>query len=275
MSLDSIRRIALIARNTFREAIRQRLINVIVLVALVLVVAARWLRDFNFGAPELKFLGDCGFGALSLFGGALAVVATVQLFFSELENQTALTLLAKPVRRTEFLLGKFAGVLMLLGLFCSLLTLVLAGVLWSREVELRREYGESFPSDGVVSYTAVAIAGLLQWLKLAVLAAFVTLISSFARTPLFTLVAGFLILVLGHLQHFAAGVYERGAGMGASVGKLVTAALPNFQLFTVADSISHSEILSANALFRLGAYGLGYVAVATVLAAYCFHRREL
>src|SRR6185369_13242341 len=132
----------LIAQNTLREAARQRLLLFLLFLALALVLGARWFRDFNFGAPELKFLADCGFGAMAFFGSALVIAATAQLFFSEIENRTVLTLLAKPVWRAEFVLGKFFGVIVVVGVFCALLTGLLAAVLWSREAALMRELPE-------------------------------------------------------------------------------------------------------------------------------------
>ena len=110
-------RMLLIAQNTLREAARQKLFHFLLFLAFALVLGARWLRDFNFGAPELKFLADCGFGAMAFFGAALTVTATAQLFFSEIENRTALTLLAKPVWRAEFVLGKLLGLAALVGGF--------------------------------------------------------------------------------------------------------------------------------------------------------------
>src|SRR5215208_802106 len=129
----SFRRTLLIAQNTLLEAARQKLFNFFLFLALALVIGARWFRDFNFGAPELKFLADCGFGAMAFFGAALTIAATAQLFFSEIENRTALTLLAKPVWRTEFVVGKFLGVAALVAIFCALLTGLLAAVLAWRE----------------------------------------------------------------------------------------------------------------------------------------------
>ena len=103
-------RVRLIAAVTLREALRQKLVAVLALIAVGLVAGVRALRDFNFGASELKFIADFGDGAIAGFGAVLTVTLTAQLFFSEIENRTALTLLAKPVWRTEFLMGKFLGV---------------------------------------------------------------------------------------------------------------------------------------------------------------------
>ena len=91
----SLIRMLLIARNTLLEASRQKLFSFLLLLALGLVGGAQSLREFNFGASELKFLADLGYGAMAFFGAALTIAATAQLFFSEIENRTALTLLAK------------------------------------------------------------------------------------------------------------------------------------------------------------------------------------
>jgi ABC-2 type transport system permease protein len=135
----SLGRVGLIAAVTLREAARQKLVGLLGLIAMGLVVGVHALRDFNFGASELKFIADFGDGAIAGFGAALTIVLMAQLFFSEIENRTALTLLAKPVWRTEFLLGKFFGVSVVAAVFCALLTATLALVLWNREAALQAE----------------------------------------------------------------------------------------------------------------------------------------
>src|SRR5688572_12699379 len=272
----SIRRTLLIAENTWLEAKRQRLFNFLLFFALALVLGARWFRDFNFGAPELKFLADCGFGAMAFFGAALTVAATAQLFFSEIENRTALTLLAKPVWRAEFVLGKFLGIAMLAAVFCVLLTILLVAVLWWREGELMRAFPDNFPDGRVVSYQLVVLAGLMQWLKLAVLAAFTLLVASFAQTQLFTVVTGFFILVICHLQYLAQDSYARSESLLARLaGGAIGAIFPNFQLFAIADSLNATDAPSFANMVRIGAYGLGYIVVACGLAVFSFRKREI
>ncbi len=272
----SPRRVALIAQNTLLEAARQRLVNVLVFLAFALVLGARGFRDFNFGAPELKFLADCGFGAMAFFGSALTIAATAQLFFSEIENRTALTLLARPVWRAEFVLGKLLGVAALAALFCAVLTALLIAVLWTRERELMLEFPESFGGAQAVSYATVATAGLLQALKLAGLAAFTLLVASFAQTQLFTVGAGFFILVICHLQYLAQDAYARSASLAAKlVGAAIGSAFPNFQLFTVADTLVAAEGPTALQVLRIAAYAAGYLALAGGLAILAFRNREI
>jgi len=272
----SFRRTGLIAQNTLREAARQRLFNFLLFLALALVLGARWFRDFNFGAPELKFLADCGFGAMAFFGAALTIAATAQLVFSEIENRTALTLLAKPVWRGEFMLGKFAGIAALAGVFCLLLSGLLAAVLFWREGQLMQEFPDNFAQGRVVSYSMVALAGLMQWLKLCVLAAFSLLVASFAQTQLFTVVSGFFILVICHLQYLAQDAYVRGGTwLGRIVAAGIAAVFPNFQVFALADSLSAADAPPWWHVLRVGLYALGYVAAACGLAIYSFRRREI
>ena len=272
----SFRRTLLIAENTWLEAKRQRLFNFLLFLALALVLGARWFRDFNFGAPELKFLADCGLGAMAFFGAALTVAATAQLFFSEVENRTALTLLAKPVWRAEFIVGKFLGAAMVAAMFCTLLTALLAAVLWWCEGELMRQYPDNFMQGRVVSYQLVALAGLMQWLKLAVLAAFTLLVASFAQTQLFTIVTGFFILVISHLQYLAQDSYARGGSwLGRVLGGLLAATFPNFQVFAIADSLNAADAPALGSIVRVGVYALGYVVVACGLAVFSFRKREI
>jgi ABC-type transport system involved in multi-copper enzyme maturation permease subunit len=272
----SVRRTLLIAQNTWREATRQRLFNFLLFLALALVLGARWFRDFNFGAPELKFLFDCGLGAMAFFGAALVVTATAQLFFSEIENRTALTLLAKPVWRAEFVLGKFLGAALVAAVFCALLTTLLVAVLWWREGELMGDFPDNFPDGRIVSYRLVALAGLMQWTKLTVLAAFTLLVASFAQTQLFTVVTGFLILVICHLQYLAQDAYSRGGTLlGRWVSGGIAAMFPNFQLFGIADSLNAADAPPLWHVVRVGIYGLGYIAAACGLAVFSFRRREI
>jgi hypothetical protein len=271
----SLRRAGLIAQNTLLEAARQRLLQFFLLLALVLALGARWLRGFDFGSPELKFLSDCGFGAMAFFGAALVVVAAAQLFFSEIENRTVHTLLAKPVWRAEFVLGKFLGVAAIAAIFCAAMTLLIAVVLWTRESALVREMPEAFARGRSVPYAAVFLAGALQWLRLAVLGSLVLLVASYAGSQLFTVVTGFLLLVICQLQYLAHDAYARSSSAAARIlGRLVVGALPNFQLFALVDPFSGTPAHAAD-VARVALYALAYIAAGCGLAAYCFRHREI
>jgi hypothetical protein len=139
-----------------------------------------------------------------------------------------------------------------------------------------REFPDNFKQGRVVSYGMVALAGLLQWLKLAVLAALVLLVASFAQTQLFTVVTGFFILVICHLQYLAQDAYSRGGTwLGRVTAAGIAAIFPNFQLYAVADSLNASDAPPWLHVVRIGVYSLGYVAVACGLAVFSFRQREI
>ncbi len=265
----SIRSLSLIAQNTLREAVRQRVFGFLLLLALGLVLGVHFFQEFNFGTPELRFIADLGFGAIGLLGAVLAVTATAQLFFSELENRTVLTLLAKPLGHAEFVLGKFLGAAAVTGLFCGMLTLLLAAVLWSRETTLMRDYPEAFANGQAVNYWQLAITGGLLWLKLTVLGSLTLLVASYARTALFTTTTGALVFLICHLQSFAQDAAARSdSALVRTTVRLLGWIFPNFQLFSPAAA-------GGEYLIRVTGYALAYVAAACALATISFRRREL
>jgi len=272
----SLRRLLAIAHNTLREAVRQKIFLILLVLALGLVAGAQFLRELHFGSHELKFLADVGFGAIAGFGAVLAVVATAQLFFSEIERRTILTLLAKPVWRAEFVLGKFAGVAVLTAVFCGGLTALLAGALWVRESSLLRELPDAFTGDGMISYAHVAVVGLLQWLKLLLLSALTLLVASYAQTQLFTVVMGFVVWVICHLQHLAqAASAQPGASVVRVIMGWVAHVLPDFQVFNLGEILGGDRALPWSYLGRVLLYAGAYVVVGCALAVFCFRRREL
>ncbi len=270
----SLDRVWLIAGNTLQEAARQRLLQLFLLLGLGLVLGAQSLRDFNFGASELKFIADFGFGALAFFGSALSITATASLFWSELEQRTAQTLLAKPVWRLEFILGKFLGVAAFVAVFCALLTGLLMAILWTRETALSRELHE--PVQHSVAYAGVAAVGFFQFLKLSVLAACTLLLASFAQSQLFTVVMGFFVLVICHLQFLLQEAYARSGGVVArGFAGLLALVFPDFQVFAEADWSGAANGPDAMTVLQVTGYAAGYVAVFCGLAGWVFHRREI
>ncbi len=272
----SFNRLGLIAGNTFLEAVRQKLFLFLLFLAVGLVASALFFREFNFGSSELKFIADFGFGALIFFGSALTIATTAQLFFSEIENRTALTLLAKPLWRAEFVFGKFLGVFAVIGVFCALTIGLMMALLFHRETQLMEFNPEAFEAGRLISYGDLLIVGLLQWVKFGVLTAIVLLIASFSNTNLFTVVTGFFVLVICHLQYLARDAW--GNVDNFLVGAVVQAlslVFPNFQLFNLGDQIGQGAGVDGGVALSVAGYGLAYIAVMGGLAVYSFRSREI
>ncbi|MBC8010168.1 MAG: ABC transporter permease subunit [Burkholderiales bacterium] len=272
----SFNRLSLIAGNTFLEAVRQKLFLFLLMLAIGLVASALFFREFNFGSSELKFIADFGFGALVFFGSALTIATTAQLFFSEIENRTALTLLAKPLWRAEFVFGKFLGVFAVIGVFCALTIGLMLALLWHRETELMAANPDAFEAGRIIAYGDLVIVGALQWIKFGVLTSIVLLIASFSNTNLFTVVTGFFVLVICHLQYLARDAWGKvDNALLAGVVQALSFVFPNFQLFNLADNIGQGSGVDGEVALRVAGYGIAYIAVIGGLAVYSFRSREI
>jgi ABC-type transport system involved in multi-copper enzyme maturation permease subunit len=274
----SLGRVGAIAGNAFLEAVRQRVFLFMTLCAAALTIGSLGLSELNFGASEAKFVADFGHGALVLFGSVLTIVNAVQVLGGELEHRTVLTVLAKPVRRGEFVCGKFVGSWLVVLVFCVLVTALLVFVLWLRVPAAQPGAAGEAPQAAAqgVGFGGVALAGALQAVKFGLLTAMVLLITSFAQTNFFALATSSLVLVVCHLQYLAHDAWHAGHGWGVRLGGgLIGLVFPDFQLFGGEEYLAASagELLAPAT--RAAAYGVGYTAVFLALAVWSFRRREI
>src|ERR1700704_1694576 len=128
----SFGRIATITANTFTELTRQKIFYVVLLFALLLIGNSIFMAQLTF-QQEFQVLKDIALGSISIFTSLLAVVATARLIPQDLEDRTIYTILAKPVPRFEYLLGKIAGVLLLLAISTLVMSAAFLLVLYTRE----------------------------------------------------------------------------------------------------------------------------------------------
>ena len=279
MSFLSPSRIRLIAGNTFLEAVRQKFFNPLLLLTMARIARSTFSQQFDFGTSELKFIADFGFGALFFFGSILAITVTTQLFFNEIENRTALTMLAKPVHKFDFLAGKLLGVQLLMLAFVGLLSLVLAGMLYWRETALMGQLGPDAFSEGrILRYGDILTFGFLQWLKFGLLGAITLFVASFSNTNIYTIIVSFCILVVCQLQYIARDAYaEMAPGAGRLLVQGIGLIFPNFQLFNVGDQLlfTSQEGLPAATILRITLYACVYIAAFLLLAHLSFRRREI
>lgn len=279
-------RLGLIARNTFLEAVRQKFFNVLVVLSIAMIASANFFRQFDFGSSELKFIADFGMGAVLLFGSILSVVVTAQLFFSEIENRTALTMLAKPVYRWEFIVGKFLGVFLVLFAFVGLMIFLLGCVLYWRESTLMQSNPSQFEDGRLVSYFGLFQLMLSELLKFGILAGITLFIASFSNTNLYTVIISFFVMIICQLQYIARDNWSDLEnpflrGLVWLLGLL----FPNLQMFNVGELLvfptaanlltTAPKQLSTGAYLGLLLYGAVYIVALLGLSAYSFRRREI
>ncbi len=249
------RRVWRVATQTLVEAVRLRLTGLLTVAGAGFVLMALWLRTFNFGAAELKFMADFGLGVMSLLGTLLAALSTAHLTFRDMEGGLAAVILTRRVGRGEYLADKAAGVAALLALFVAALALVLGVLLAVRAAQ--------------IGATGVPLPVMLQacalvWLKLTLVAAMTLLVCSYAGSELFAVCAGLMLAVVAHLRPFT-----------QADGWLAWLRVwPNLGLFD-AEPVLAGASLGIAGLLGLAGYWALFVGLFTGLAVYVFRHREI
>ena len=176
-------KILAIAQNTFREAIRQKLLYGLIFFTVLLIFAARFLGNLSIGGAETKIVKDMGLASIFLMGTFISLSMGISLVFKEIDRKTIYTILAKPVSRFEFILGKFVGLIVTVGVELFLMTLLLFAML--------KTYPE--PLDWNL-WKAV----ILIYMELCVLISITLVFSSYSSSFMTSLFC-FSFLILGHL----------------------------------------------------------------------------
>ena len=255
-----------VAGDAVRALMRHRLILVGLAGALLLVMAGQVLRTIDFGGAPERFLVDFSFAALALFGSGLAVIGTAQLVFADRESGATAMILAKPVRPLEYLLGQWAGIMLVLGFLCGGVA-VLVMVMASRPAVALEQWGEA-PALVAVPWGAVLATAGAQWLKFGVVVAGTILVASYSRSSLFTILLTATLLVVAYLRTAAQNYYGSKGGL-AGVGQVA------LQLFEMADRITTVGAAPIfPALLILAAYAAVYAGAFLGLAGWIFRRRD-
>ena len=285
-----IRRIQAIASATWTELVRLKVFYFLVIFALLVIGNSFFLARFSF-EEEFQMLKDIALGAMSIFSSLLAILATATLLPKDVEDRTIYTILAKPVSRTEYLLGKLAGVFLLLALSVVLMGAVFAGVLLLRtEAQLHTaatelaglppaELAAALDRIRAAGYDPALLAGAAVILvKAWLLAALTMFISTFATSTIFTTITAFAVYFIGHLQATARDYWLASTDAGfftKGLLALVSLIFPDLQAFNLVDDIVTGAAIPLALFLKTLALGAGYIVVYTALAAAVFHHKEL
>jgi ABC-type transport system involved in multi-copper enzyme maturation permease subunit len=174
--------LAAIAANTVRDAVRNRVLYILVFFSLVMIGTSVALATLSY-VERARILQDVGFGAIRFFGAAIAIFMGVGLIHREVERRTIYTILSKPVTRARFLAGKYLG---------------LVATLWLQLAIMVAAFVAVSLAAGATLGVAHLIALVLIAVELAVVVAFATLFSSFA-TPFLAACYSVGLYLVGHL----------------------------------------------------------------------------
>ena len=254
-------RITAIAGNAFREAVRDRVLYNLVLFVLLLTGAAVFIGELS-GGQERKIIVDLGLSAMLLFGVFIAIFVGVGLVYKEIERRTVYTILAKPVSRGEFLVGKYLGL-------C--LTLLVNVLVMGAGVSLALLY-VSWGMDPLILSIWPAI--LLIFVELMILTAVALLFSSFSSPALSALLT-FFVFIIGH---FSGDLKSLANSMGSTSSRWVFNGLyyllPNLANLSIITPTAHGDVPGVAYLMSAILYSLMYVVVVLAAATLVFSRRN-
>jgi len=254
-------RIGLIAANTFREAVRDRVLYNLIAFALLMSGAAILVGQISISIERLVVV-NLGLTAVSLFGIVIAIFIGIGLVSKEIDRRTLYTVLSRPVRRWEFIVGKFLGLAGTLVVNTVFMAIGVFGALVYVSHRLQA-------SDGWLLVALYFI--VLQFLIITALA---LLFSSFS-SPLLSAVFAFSLFVIGTFAEDLRGFAGLTSG---AVRWLATGAaylVPNFSALNVISSVAHEQGVPAQLILYNTAYALLYTTMAVCGAVLIFERRNL
>jgi ABC-type transport system involved in multi-copper enzyme maturation permease subunit len=254
-------RISYIAANTFREAVRDRVLYNLIAFALLLSGAAILIGQISIDIERLVVV-NLGLTAVSLFGVVIAIFIGIGLVSKEIDKRTLYTVLSRPVRRWEFIIGKFfglAGTLVVNTLFMAIG--VFAALLY-----VAHKFSASDAFILVALYFIV--------LEFLIICSLALLFSSFS-SPLLSAIFAFSLFVIGSFADDLRGFAALTHGLTRWIATAAAYLVPNFATLNVISAVAHQQSIGAQLILQNTLYALFYTAVALSGAVLIFERRNL
>ncbi len=256
---QQIGKITTIARNTFREAVRDRVLYNLIVFVLLIIAAAIFLGDLTDGY-EARTIVDLGLGAMLLFGVFIAIFVGVSLVSKEIEKRTIYAVLSKPVGRGQFIVGRYLGLCLTL-----LINTAVMGAGVSAALMIVGGGGLEYKIWGAVA---------LIYLELTIITGIAILFSSFSSPALSALLT-FLVFIIGH---FSASLRDFAANLGSGSAKaffgFLYYFLPNLSNYSFITNAAHGDVPPAGYLATVALYTLVYASIVIGVAALIFSRRN-
>ncbi len=256
--MNSLLRIQTLAANTFREAIRNKLLYTLLGFGILMIGSGVLLATLSYVEVD-EILQDMGMSAIRFFSAGIAIFVGIGLIHTEVERRTIFTILSKPVSRSEFLIGKWAGLTFTVWLQLLLMALAFAAVSWMAGAPLGSAHG-----------IAIALIGL----ELMVLVALATLFSAFT-TPMLAALFTIGLWLIGHLSRDLRALGEQSDLDSVSkMTDFVFRVMPDFEVFNkTLEAVHGLPILAADVQMAI-VYALAYTVATLVLASMIFSRRD-
>jgi ABC-type transport system involved in multi-copper enzyme maturation permease subunit len=256
-----MRRVASIAVHTFKEAARERVLYNLVAFALLMIGASILMGHISVGIQEIVVI-NLGLSSISVFGLLIAIFIGIGLVYKEIERRTVFNILSKPVRRWEFIAGKYAGLCLTILINTAVMT---AGFYLALFYQKRHLGFEDLRPLGAIYFILLELALVVG----------IAIFFSSVSTPILSAVFTFSIYVIGHFLSEIRYLGE--ASRNAEIEKITAGIyylLPNFSDFDVIARTAHGHGISTTLLISNSLYALLYVAVLLSASILIFEEKE-
>jgi ABC-2 type transport system permease protein len=280
-------RIRAIASNTLLELVRLKVFYFLLVFALLIIGSSAFTARLSF-QEQFQVLKDVSLGAMSIFSWLLAVLATAMLLPKDIEDRTLYTILAKPVPRFEYLLGKLLGVLTLLFVALSLMSAVFVVVLYVREQSAIAQALADNPADQAAAAVEAVRATtftksllpciVVIYLKAALCGTFTLFLSTFATSWIFTIIVSVVIYLIGHVQPIAREYWLASAAVGAPTKiflAFVALLFPDLTAFNLVDDVVAGNAVAMGLFLQTAALGVTYITAYFLAGYFMFSSKEL
>jgi ABC-type transport system involved in multi-copper enzyme maturation permease subunit len=252
-------RLWIVALNTFKENIRNRVMINILLFALALIMLSFVVGDWSMG-HQVKVIKDFGLSAMSLFGLLIALFIGIRLMIQELEQRTIYIIASKPIQRWEILLGKYAG----LALTLLVTLLLMTAALWAVD----------FVMEKTVDFGLIP-AIVLMYVEILLMVAFALLFSLLA-SPTLSAVFTITMFLIGHMSGFLRDYVVLYPDKGFHwMLRVIYWVAPNLENLNLKTTVVEHLQLPPHAFGYGLLYGLGYMFIILFVAVAVFDRRDL
>jgi ABC-type transport system involved in multi-copper enzyme maturation permease subunit len=258
-----------IASTTVGEAIRRKVLLVILLIGVLIVAIAPGLSVLS-ARQELTVLKSLTLGIIQMTSATIAIVLTVYLIPNEIERRTIYTILSKPVQRWQFLVGKYMGAVAALGLMMGLMTVTLLVVFFI----MQRDQAT------MTTMLELAKVPMMYFIQMSLLAAVAVFFSTFVSPIVNFFMAGGTFVV-GMMFSSVLETIKTNSELPQALKALATlihSIIPNFQMFNVQNPVinSTSQIKGETLQYvNLGLYAVFYIAVLLIGGILIFDRKEV
>ncbi len=251
-------RIIAIAQNTFREAVRDKVLYVLLFLAIATILGSKVIGWISIG-QDIKVMKSISLGATSIFGVLIAVFIGTNLIYKEIDKRTIYTILCTPAHRFEFILGKYLGLCALLAVVTITMTCVSSSYVLLLGGQITTTY---------------FLAAFLIYIKLMLMTALALLLSSLA-SPILGAIIVLAVYAFGHGTRILTDLPDQFGTVSRQILHVIYYILPNLANFELSAEAANDVAVAPGYVAWVVAYGTVYTVMLLILAAIAFEDKDV